>query len=97
MITAANVAFGMYWNVVVKNPRANKTIIPVITPQVVVLAPDALLRAVLVKEPVIGIEEKNELIMLHSPKAITSWVASRGRPLAETINELVISYIYIYI
>lgn len=82
IITAANVAFGIYSNVFVKNPNANKTITPVITPHVVVLAPDALLRAVLVKEPVMGIEETNELTILQSPKAITSCVASRGRPLA---------------
>lgn len=85
MITAASVAFGMYWNAVVRNPSANNTIIPVITPQVVVLAPDALLSAVLVKEPVMGIDETKELTMLHRPRAITSCVASSGFPLAEKI------------
>lgn len=82
MITAASVAFGIYWNVVVKNPRAKSTMSPVITPHVVVLAPEALFKAVLVKEPVIGIEEKKEPTTLHIPKAINSCVASRGRPLA---------------
>lgn len=34
-----------------------------------VLTPEALLTAVLVKEPVMGIERTNELKMLHRPKA----------------------------
>lgn len=72
MITAARVAFGMYWNVEVSSPKARSTIRPVMTPQVVVLAPDALFTAVLVKEPVVGIEDTKEPKMLHIPRAISS-------------------------
>lgn len=83
MITEARVAFGMYWNVEVRSPKARSTIRPVITPHVVVFAPDALFTAVLVKEPVMGIEDTNEPKTLHTPRAISSCVASRGLPLAE--------------
>ena len=32
------------------------------------------------KEPVVGMEEKKEPMMLHAPRAIISWLASRGFP-----------------
>lgn len=58
--------------------------VPVNTPPSGVLTPDALLTAVRVNEPVIGMELKKELKMLDTPRAIISCVASTVLPLAET-------------
>lgn len=55
-ITPANVDFGMYRNVEVRKPKARSTITPVMIPPAVVFTPEALLTAVLVKEPVMGID-----------------------------------------
>lgn len=52
-----------------------------------VLTPDALFTAVLVKEPVIGIERTKEPITLQRPKANISCVASSGLPLAAKENQ----------
>lgn len=56
--------------------------IPVKMPPAGVRTPDALLTAVLVNDPVTGIERTNEPAILHRPKAIISWVASTAFPLA---------------
>ena len=32
------------------------------------------------KDPVVGIDEKNDPIMLQAPRAIISWLASKGFP-----------------
>lgn len=53
------------------------------TPPKVVTTPDALLTAVLVKDPVTGIDLTKEPIMLHVPTANISCVASKVRPPAE--------------
>lgn len=91
MITAARVVLGIYWNDEVKKPRAKSIMIPVMMPQAVVLAPEALLTALLVKEPVTGIEETKEPIMLHIPKASSSCVASKDLPLAKNQNYYVLA------
>lgn len=51
-------------------------------PPKVVFTPDELFTAVLVNEPVIGIERTNDPIKLPIPNAINSCVASNVRPLA---------------
>lgn len=48
----------------------------------VVLAPDALLIAVRVNDPVTGMDCTKDPAMLPNPKAINSWVASMIFPLA---------------
>ena len=82
MITAASVAFGMKRNDSVRKPRESSIRVPVRTPPSVVRTPLALLMAVRVKDPVVGIDEKNDPQMLHNPNANISWVASTVFPLA---------------
>lgn len=72
MITAASVAFGMYWNVLVKKPIDRITTIPVAMPPNGVLTALASLTAVRVKDPVNGIDETNDPNMLQQPRAIIS-------------------------
>lgn len=55
-----------------------------ILPETVVLAPEALLIALLENDPVIGIERKNDPAILLAPRASNSWVASTILPLAAT-------------
>lgn len=81
-MTAAKVAFGIYWKVPVRNPMASITITPVRMPPNGVRTPLALLTAVRVNEPVTGIARTNEPNMLQHPNAISSWVASMERPFA---------------
>lgn len=80
MITAANDAFGMYSKVFVKRPNESRTTKPVHTPPTAVFTPLALLIAVLVKLPVIGIEDTKAEKKFPRPSAIISWVTSRTRP-----------------
>lgn len=80
MMTPAKVALGMYLKVVVRKARASNTMRPVMMPHAEVRAPDALLTAVLVKEPVIGMDMTQEDMMLANPKAINSWEASSVCP-----------------
>lgn len=47
-----------------------------------VLTPEALFTALLEKDPVTGIEWKNEPITLHNPRDSISCVASRVNPCA---------------
>lgn len=82
MMTAASEVFGMYLNVSVRKPTDNITNTPVTKPPYGVRTPLALLTAVRVNEPVTGIECINEPKMLQNPRAINSWVASIGLPLA---------------
>lgn len=79
---AANVALGIYENVVVKNAKAMRTKTPVAAPPIVVLTPLEWLIEVRVKEPVMGIDEKKLLKILQQPKAIISCEASTIFPLA---------------
>lgn len=72
MMTAANVALGMYLKVDVNRPHARSTRPPVITPPIGVFTPDALLTAVRVKLPVTGIDLTKLLHMLQSPSASIS-------------------------
>ncbi|KAJ8959229.1 hypothetical protein NQ318_022492 [Aromia moschata] len=50
----------MYWKLVVSKPRASSTTVPITIPFAVVLTPEASLTAVLVKEPVTGMEWKKD-------------------------------------
>lgn len=88
IMTPASVAFGMYWNVSVRNPMANITMTPVRIPPKGVRTPLALFTAVLVKEPVTGIARTKEPKMLQQPKAISSWVALIVRPFAMHLKTL---------
>lgn len=56
MMTAANVLFGMYWKEPVRKPSESNTMQPVKMPPSVVRTPLALLMAVRVNEPVVGID-----------------------------------------
>ena len=49
-------------------------------PPMVVRTPLAELTAVREKEPVVGMDEKNEPKKLQKPRAIISWLASTGLP-----------------
>jgi hypothetical protein len=71
----------------VRNAIARSTIREVKIPARVVLTPEALLTAVLVKEPVMGIERTKEPIMLQSPRASISCVASIALPFAKIYVE----------
>lgn len=55
-----------------RRPRASKTKDPVKIPPNVVRTPLVLFTAVLVKDPVVGIEDTNDPKMLHKPRAIIS-------------------------
>lgn len=57
----------------------------VTTPAICVLAPEALLITVLVKDPVTGIDLTKEPIILQAPKAISSWLMSNVHPLAKKL------------
>lgn len=72
IITAASVALGMYWNVLVKKPIDRITTIPVAIPPNGVFTSLASFTAVRVKDPVNGIDETNEPNMLQQPRAIIS-------------------------
>ena len=41
------------------------------------------------KDPVVGIEEKNDPIMLQAPRAIISWLASKGFPPAASKDSFI--------
>lgn len=82
MMTAANVALGMYLNVDVNRPHAKSTKLPVMTPPIGVLTPEALLTAVRVKLPVTGIDLTKLPKRLQRPSANISWLASRVFPFA---------------
>lgn len=82
IMTAANVAFGMYRNSSVNRPSDNSMRPPVKRPPSVVCTPLALLTAVRVNDPVVGIDSTNEPIILHTPSAIISCVASTDLPFA---------------
>jgi trans-aconitate methyltransferase len=69
----------------VRNAIARRRSSDVNTPASVVLTPEALFTALLVKEPVTGIEPTKEPIVLQSPNAIISWVASSLRPLQKAL------------
>lgn len=69
MMTAASVALGINLKVDVNKPHAKSTKVPVITPPIGVLTPDALLTAVRVKLPVTGIDLTKLPNMLQSPSA----------------------------
>jgi len=88
MMTAASVALGMNLNVDVSRPHARSTRLPVIMPLIGVLTPDALLTAVRVKLPVVGIDLTKLPNMLQSPSASISWLASRVFPLAVNLFAL---------
>lgn len=62
--------------------ETNCSYLPVKAPPRVVSTPLALLTAVLVKEPVVGMDMKNDPSRLHVPSANISWVASTVRPFA---------------
>lgn len=81
-MTAASVALGMNLKVDVNRPHARSTRPPVITPPIGVLTPEALLTAVRVKLPVVGIDFTKLPNTLQSPSASISWLASRVFPLA---------------
>lgn len=66
----------------VKAAMATSTRVPVIIPASWVCTPDALFTAVLVKDPVTGIDLTKEPIKLDIPKAISSWVTSKDLPFA---------------
>lgn len=82
MMTAASVDFGMKRNESVRKPSDSKTRTPVTIPPRVVRTPLALLTAVLVNEPVTGIDCTNAPTKLHNPSANISCVASIVLPLA---------------
>lgn len=69
MMTAARVALGINLKVDVKRPHAKSTKLPVITPPIGVLTPDALLTVVRVKLPVTGIDLTKLPNILQRPSA----------------------------
>ena len=79
-------AFGMNWKVSVSSPKESNTNMLVIIPPNGVRTPLALLIAVRENEPVTGIDDKNEPNILQQPSAISSCVASKLFPLAETLT-----------
>lgn len=82
IINPARVALGMNSKVAVRD-RAASTRAPVKSPPSCVFTFDALLTAVRVKEPAVGMDLTKEPTMLQAPSAIISWVASKVFPFAE--------------